>query len=665
MATLTGQKIGRYQILDRVGQGGMATVYRAYDPLQDKHVAVKVLSSLAADSPHFNARFQREAQVVSELQHPNIVPVWGYGEDNGQAYLVMPLLEVGSLADRLRSGPLKPRESGRIVKQVAEGLDYAHQRGVVHRDIKPSNILLDSDGNALISDFGLVYIENASVSLTGSALIGTPAYMSPEQARGEKVTPRTDQYAFGIVLYELATGQLPFDGETPMAVAIKHITSPIPLPRETNPNVPQAIQNVILKATAKDSNDRFESMADLGNAFQAALEYALAPKSNPQPKIEVPSSVIESHMKDLRGEEIPERRRRKPVIAWFTAAIVLLLLFFPSPTFFLLGNFDRSTGSAEGTGLTVADLSAPQLTAMAGTLEVMSTQLADAQGTRLSPEEMQTAVVVSWLGTQEVAQGGLLDLGGPKTSSTPTIGSTASESTTPGPSPTLGPSATTAPTLPGAPSPTTAPSATSPGSPTATNPGPTATPPTAPGPTTTNTPVSPTATRTPGTTASPSVTTTRTPTPSATRTPSVTTSPTFTPSWTSVPTSTNAPEPTAVTEEVPCSALWLGGGSVSGKKVEWDLGNDGGFVVKITAIYIDWPASNQKLDEVSLDGSKIWDGNDNDPPPTIDSAGRPASRETPPGSSKPLTFTFSDNAEPSGYAVGVTMNNGCVVTGGQ
>src|SRR3990172_6928911 len=196
-------------------------------------------------------------------------------------------------------------------------------------------------------------------------------------------------------------------------------------------------------------------------------------------------------MNVLRGEEIPERRRRKPVIAWFTAAIVLLLLFFPARAFGLLGNFDRSTGSAEGTGLTVADLSAPQLTAMAVTLEVMSTQLADAQGTRLSPEEMQTAVVVSWLGTQEVAQGGLLELGGPKTSSTPTIGSTASESATPGPSPTLGPSATTAPTLPGAPSPTTAPSATSPGSPPATNPGPTATPPAAPGPTPTKNPPGP------------------------------------------------------------------------------------------------------------------------------------------------------------------------------
>jgi serine/threonine-protein kinase len=643
MATLTGQKIGRYQILDRVGQGGMATVYKAYDPLEDRHVAVKVLSSLAADSPHFNARFQREAKVVSELQHPNIVPVWGYGEDNGQAYLVMPLLEVGSLADRLRKGPLKLRESGRIVKQVAEGLDYAHQRGVVHRDIKPSNILLDSDGNALISDFGLVYIENASVSLTGSALIGTPAYMSPEQARGEKVTPRTDQYAFGIVLYELATGQLPFDGETPIAVAIKHITSPIPLPRETNPNVPQAVQNVILKATAKDSSDRFESMADLGNAFQAALEYALDPKSNPQPKIEVPASVIESHMKDLGGEEMPERRRRKPVFAWLTAAIVLLLLFFPARAFGLLGDFDRSTGSAEGTGLTVADLSAPQLTSMAGTLEVMSTQLAQAQGPQLSQDEMQTAVVKAWLGTQDSAQGSSLDLGAPKVSPTPTVGLTAGLSATPGPSATAGPTATTGPTLPAGPSPTSFPSATSPGLPTATNPAPTGVPPTTAAPTASNTSVPPT----------------------MTTTPSITPTATFTPTWTSVPTSTTPPEPTAMTDEVPCSALWLGGGSVSGNKVEWDIGNDGGFVVKITAIYLNWPASNQKLDEVSLDGAKIWEGHDSSPPSTIDSGWRPGNREIPPGSSKRLTFIFHVNAEPSGYGVGVTMNNGCVVTGSQ
>jgi serine/threonine-protein kinase len=323
MATLTGQVIGRYQILDRVGQGGMATVYRAYDPAEDRNVAIKVLSSLAADSPHFTARFEREAKVVAALRHPNIVPVWDYGQDDGKHYLVMPLLEVGSLADRLMEGPIKPRESGRIVGQICQALDYAHQNGVIHRDVKPSNILLDQDGNALVSDFGLVYIENASVSLTGSALIGTPAYMAPEQARGEKVNPATDQYAFGIVLYELATGQLPFDGETPMAVAIKHITNPIPFPRERNANVPEAIENVILKATAKEPTDRFESMAALGEAYRAALDYALDPKSNAAPKIEVPNSVIASHAGDLRSGQPDEPRRRK---APFLPLVLVLLL---------------------------------------------------------------------------------------------------------------------------------------------------------------------------------------------------------------------------------------------------------------------------------------------------------------------------------------------------
>ncbi len=648
MATLTGQVIGRYQILDRVGQGGMATVYKAYDPMENREVAVKVLSSLAAESPHFTARFAREAKTVAELRHPNIVPVWDYGEDEGKHYLVMPLLEVGSLADRLMNGPLKPRESGQIVSQVCEALDYAHRSGVVHRDVKPSNILLDKDGNALVSDFGLVYIENASVSLTGSALIGTPAYMSPEQARGEKVTPATDQYAFGVVLYELATGQLPYDGETPMAVAIKHITNPIPFPREQNPNVPPAIENVILKATAKDPADRFESMAALGQAFQAALEFALNPKSFPMPKIDVPDSVLASHAADLGAEQPEEERRRRPLLVPLMLAILLLFLFIPARAFGLLDFLDGSSGTAEGTGLTVADLSSPQLTAMAGTLEVMSTQLAEAQGTQLSPEEMQTAVVGSFLGTQESGDSGLIGLGNPKRSPTPTAEGTGESTGTPGASSTIPPTATQGPTQPGQPSDTPYPSATSGGPPPATNP-----PPTQVTATTAAPPViiSP---------APPSATPTKTPT----KTPTITSSPTFTPTRTLVPTATMTPvPPTEAPIVVPCSALWLRGGDVSGREVWWELGNDGGLPVKIIAIFIDWPPMNQKLDEIKLGGDRIWDVHDDTPPTTIDSGWSGGNREVPPGSSKDLMFKFHKNAVPSGYAVDVTLDNGCVVSG--
>jgi serine/threonine protein kinase len=643
VATLTGQVIGRYRILDRVGQGGMATVYKAYDPVEERHVAIKVLSSLAADSPHFTARFEREAKVVAGLRHPNIVPVWDYGEDEGKHYLVMPLLEVGSLADRLMSGPLKPRESGRIVTQVCDALDYAHQSGVIHRDIKPSNILLDQDGNALVSDFGLVYIENASVSLTGSALIGTPAYMSPEQARGEKVTPATDQYAFGVVLYELATGQLPFDGETPMAVAIKHITDPIPFPREQNANVPLAVEHVILKATAKDPQDRFESMAKLGEAYEAALDFALDPRSHAMPKIDVPVSVIASHASDIRAEASEQPRRRRTLYAALIMAILLLLMFIPARAFGLLPFLDGGSGSAEGTNLTVADLSSPQLTAMAGTLEVMSTQLAEAQGTRLSPEDMQTAVVGSFLSTQESGDSVPVFLVDAKKSPTPTV-------MVVDPTQTTGPSSTTPPTATQPPGPTAVPSNTPHPSATSHNP-PTSLPPTVTSP--------PPSTVAPTTPAPPVATTPAPPT----KTPTETSPPTSPPTDTQVPTLTFTPVPeTQTLDEVPCSALWLDGGDVSGLKVWWSLGNDGGSSVKITSITINWPILNQRLDQVTLDGDSIWNGHDSLPPTKINSGWASGSREVPGGSSKDLMFIFHKDARPSGYAVSVILSNGCVVS---
>ncbi|HLC04641.1 MAG TPA: protein kinase [Anaerolineales bacterium] len=640
MATLTGQVVGHYQILERVGQGGMATIYKAYDPVEGRNVAVKVLSSLAADSPQFTARFQREAKVVSELRHPNIVPVLDFGEDDGKHYLVMPLIEMGSLADRLMSGPLKPRESGRVVKQVAEALDYAHQHGVVHRDIKPSNILLDEDGNALVSDFGLVYILDATVSLTGSALIGTPAYMSPEQARGEKVTPATDQYAFGIVLYELATGELPYDGETPMAVAIRHITDPIPFPRERNAHVPETIERVILRATAKDPGDRFASMAALGEAFHGALAYALDPTSNPPSMVDLPDSVLNNH--PTVPLEEPERRpnRRVMALALLATAMLLGLLFCPAGSLRLPGILERLSSSAEGTGLTVADLSEPQLTAMAGTLEVMSTQLAEAQGTQFNPDEMQTAVVGSFLGTQEAGTPGPLVFGGVKSSSTPTGGPPGEGSATAASNSTAPPTPTDGPTVPGAPSATPFPSVTAGGLPSATSPLPTLPLPTAtlPGPLTSPPP------------------------PTATRTPTITVSSTLPPTWTMTPTRTASPAPTATFTLDPCLNLSLSAGSTSGKNVEWELGNGGPTTITITVIWIDWPTQNDKLNKVRLAGSTIWDQSDDVPPSEIDSNWKGASRQIPPGGSETLTFEFKKNAAATGYSVDVTLDNGCVVS---
>jgi serine/threonine protein kinase len=190
----------------------------------------------------------------------------------------MPYLANGTLLDRLHQGPLDPREGGRLVDQISSALMLAHQNGVIHRDVKPSNVLIDDEGNALLSDFSFARAQDASQNLTGSALIGTPAYMSPEQCRGDPIDARSDQYSFAVMLFQITTGSLPFAGDTPMATALQHINVPLPRPRQVNPNLPEEVELVLIKALAKDPALRFESIEALNRAFQAALAIVLEPK---------------------------------------------------------------------------------------------------------------------------------------------------------------------------------------------------------------------------------------------------------------------------------------------------------------------------------------------------------------------------------------------------
>jgi tetratricopeptide (TPR) repeat protein/predicted Ser/Thr protein kinase len=276
MPDLIGRTLGTYRIVEQIGLGGMATVYKAYQPSMDRYVALKVLSTHLAQDTTFVKRFQQEAKVIAKLEHLHILPVYDHGEEDSYLYLVMRFIEAGTLKDRLEKGPLSLDEARRIVAQVGSALEYAHQLGVVHRDIKPSNVLITPQGDYYLTDFGIAKMVEGTLGLTGSGVIGTPHYMAPEQSQSLKVDHRADVYAMGVVIYEMVTGQVPFDAETPFAVVMKHVTEPLPLPRNIRPDLPEAVERVILRALAKDPADRYQSMRDLVTGFDQAVSGAPA-----------------------------------------------------------------------------------------------------------------------------------------------------------------------------------------------------------------------------------------------------------------------------------------------------------------------------------------------------------------------------------------------------
>jgi serine/threonine protein kinase len=281
-----GQMLGPYRIINQVGKGGMANVYKAYQPSVDRYVAIKVLPSQLAESKEFATRFHQEARIIAMLEHPHILPVFDYGESDGVAYFVMRYLDAGTLRDRMEAGrPLPLSEVDRIFTQLAEALSYAHAHGVVHRDLKPANALIDSYGNIFLTDFGIAkLLESASPRLTQTdAIMGTPAYISPEQAQGNPVDQRSDIYSLGIILYEMVTGRVPFIADTPLAVLFKHISDPLPPPSSVKSDIPEPIEQVILKALAKDPQDRFATASDFVTAWKHALEQMHAPRPAPEP----------------------------------------------------------------------------------------------------------------------------------------------------------------------------------------------------------------------------------------------------------------------------------------------------------------------------------------------------------------------------------------------
>jgi serine/threonine-protein kinase len=280
------RKIGRYEIKAEIGRGGMATVFQAYDPRFKRGVAVKVLPREFLHDPTFRVRFEREAQTIAGLDHPAIVPVYDFGEEDGQPYLVMRFLPGGTLTERLERGALPFDEVTRIISRLAPALSEAHEQGIIHRDLKPDNILFDQRNDPFITDFGIVKLSESSGSITaGNTIIGTPAYMSPEQAQGESVIDgRSDIYALGVILFQMLTGKLPYNAKTPVGLVMKHITEPVPSILKVKPNLPSECETVIAQAMAKEPDDRYST----ATALATALIESTSGKPTPQPSISGP-----------------------------------------------------------------------------------------------------------------------------------------------------------------------------------------------------------------------------------------------------------------------------------------------------------------------------------------------------------------------------------------
>lgn len=368
MSLIIGENVGPYRVVEQLGQGGMATVFKAYHPGLDRYVAIKVLHAAFKGDETFLARFQREARVVAKLEHPNIVPVYDFAEHNGSPYLVMKFVEGETLKARLQRERLSLKETLKVIEAVGGGLDYAHKQGILHRDIKSSNVMLAADGGIYLADFGLARIASAGEStLSMDSMVGTPHYMSPEQARGVKdLDAGTDIYSLGVVLYELVVGRLPYSADTPFAIIHDHIFTPLPMPRSVNVNVPEAVERVLLKALAKERADRFVDVAALVSAFRSAVSGvdsgvvalpAGLPVSPVTPTAPGAATVAAGTMVAPKVEPTPAAPKPKAksssaLVYWLVGGIVVVALGLAA--LFAIGYFRRNQAAPPTTAPTVA-----------------------------------------------------------------------------------------------------------------------------------------------------------------------------------------------------------------------------------------------------------------------------------------------------------------------
>lgn len=297
MSDFIGKTIGKFEVTAELGGGGMAEVFKAYQSSLNRHVAIKVIHRFLANSEEFLARFQREAQNVAALRHPNIVQVYDFDIDNGRPYMVMeyidgPTLEKRTIERQAAGNPWSLAEVIQIISDIGSALVYAHQQEMIHRDIKPANVMCHPNGRYILTDFGLAkLLTGANVTASGT-IMGTPAYMSPEQCQGIAGDHRSDIYSLGILLYELATGKLPFEADTQVGYIIKHISEPPPLPETINPALPAWLTAVILRALAKDPDGRYQTMNDLLADLNQRPQPTIPTLSESRPTLPVPPTAI-------------------------------------------------------------------------------------------------------------------------------------------------------------------------------------------------------------------------------------------------------------------------------------------------------------------------------------------------------------------------------------
>lgn len=345
---LTGQHLGKYELLERVGKGGMAYVYKAYQPTIDRYVAVKVLHSHLAEDAEFLERFKREAKGLGSLHHPHIVSVIDFDVADGWYYMVMDFIEGETLETVLdRRGKLPLDEALALTAQLAGALEYAHQHGRIHRDIKPGNVMFtdETQQHAVITDFGLTrLLDNATITLSGT-IAGTPAYMSPEAAQGQKTDARSDIYSLGVMLFEMVTGQRPYLGETPLSVIMKLVIEPLPPALSINPELPPVIDEILSKAMAKLPEDRYQTVVEMEKEIRdwrlvlsrvEGLEIGGQQRAVKTQVVENQTQVLSAKPKAVPLPEAaplpvvaaPGRRKTLPILAGIGLLLLLLVAGF-------------------------------------------------------------------------------------------------------------------------------------------------------------------------------------------------------------------------------------------------------------------------------------------------------------------------------------------------